>query len=123
MDANAVNVLLEDTKERDRTTARRVALTDILLKERYLTRKQLITRIEGALGKGCFGVTAWKDTFFRDMQVAKRALRAAGYQPAYSRSSHRQGYYLRDQAAISTELVAILDGWSTFQRISRRVVY
>lgn len=110
VNANAVNILLEDAAERDRTTARRVALAKILLQERYLTREQLIVRVEGILGIGCFGEAAWEDTFFRDMQVVKRALRAEGYQPAYSRSSHRLGYYLRDRAAISSDLEKILVG-------------
>ena len=82
----------------------------ILLQERYLTRGQLIARVEGKLGKGCFGEAAWEDTFFRDMQVVKQALRAAGYQPAYSRSPKRSGYYLRNQANISSNLSSALDG-------------
>jgi len=110
MDTNTVNVLLEDAIKRDRTTARRVSLAEILLQERYLTREQLIVRVEGKLGKGCFGDSAWEDTFYRDMQVVKQALRAAGYQPAYSRNSKRPGYYLRNQAPIGHELTAILDG-------------
>jgi hypothetical protein len=110
MNDNSTHILLEDAINRDRTTARRVALVDILLKERYLTREQLITRVEGKLGKSVFGVSAWEDSFFRDMQVVKQALRAAGYQPAYSRSSGKSGYFLRDQAAISSDLEKILDG-------------
>ena len=105
-----MNILLEDAIYQDRTTARRAALVEILLNERYLTREQLITRVETKLGKGCFGDSAWEDTFFRDMQVVKQALRAAGYKPAYSRSACKPGYYLRDQAAISSELERILDG-------------
>ena len=110
MNERAKHILFEDAIQRDRTTARRAALVEILLNERYLTREQLITRVEGKLGKGCFGDSAWEDTFFRDMQVVKRALRAAGYQPAYSRSACKPGYYLRDQGAISSDLVRILDG-------------
>jgi hypothetical protein len=110
MNANAVKALLEDAVKRDRTTARRVALVEILLQERYLTREQLIVRIEGKLGNGCFGEAAWEDTFFRDMQVVKQALSAAGYQPAYSRSPQRPGYYLRNQANLSSNLSAALDG-------------
>jgi hypothetical protein len=109
MHDHARNILLEDAINRDRTTARRAALVEILLKERYLTREQLIIRVEGKLGKGCFGDSAWEDTFFRDMQVVKQALRASGYQPAYSRSSSKSGYYLRDQTVISTDLERILD--------------
>ena len=110
MNTDAVNILLEDAINRDRTTARRVSLVDILLQERYLTREQLIARVEGQLGKGCFGEAAWEDTFFRDMQVVKQALRAAGYQPAYSRNPKRPGYYLRNQANISSNLSSVLDG-------------
>jgi len=110
MDTNTAKILLEDAIKRDRPTARRVALVEILLQERYLTREQLIVRVEGKLGKGCFGDSAWEDTFYRDMQVAKQALRAAGYRPAYSRSSLRPGYYLHNQARIGSELTAILDG-------------
>jgi hypothetical protein len=106
----AAEILLADAIDRDRTTARRAALVEILLQERYLTREQLIVRVEGNLGKGYFGYSAWEDTFFRDMQVVKKALKAAGYQMAYSRSSHKAGYYLRQQAAISSRLNTILDG-------------
>ena len=106
----ALAVLLEDAITRDRTTARRSALVKILLQERYLTREQLIVRVEGKLGKGCFGNSAWEDVFFRDMQVVKRALRAAGYQPAYSRSLQQPGYYLRNQPSIGSDLAATLDG-------------
>jgi hypothetical protein len=70
----------------------------------------LIIRVEGKIGKGCFGDSAWIDTFFRDMQVVKRALRAASYQLAYSRSPRQPGYYLRGYPPLSSQLSAILDG-------------
>jgi hypothetical protein len=106
----ALDVLLEDAISRDRTTARRAALLKILYQERYLTREQLIARVDGILGAGCFGESAWIDTFYRDMKVVKRALRVAGYQLAYSRSLQRPGYYLRDQPSIGSELSAKLAG-------------
>ena len=106
----ALDVLLQDAMTRDRTTARRAALFNILHQECYLTREQLIVRVEGKLGKGCFGDSAWQDTFYRDMQIVKRALRAAGYQPAYSRSFQRPGYYLRDQPIIGSDLSVTLQG-------------
>ena len=106
----ALGVLLDDAIARDRTTARRSALLGILLQERYLTREQLIVRVEERLGKSCFGDSAWEDTFYRDMQVVKRALRAAGWQPAYSRSLQRPGYCLRGQPAVGPELSAALAG-------------
>lgn len=106
----AYKVLLEDSISRDRTTARRAALLEILLQERYLRREQLITRVEGKLGKGCFGDSAWEDTFYRDMQVVKSALEATSYHPAYSRNMQKPGYYLREQLSINDNLSVVLDG-------------
>ena len=57
--------MLHDAIQRDITTARRVALLEILWNERYLTRTQLIARVEIRLGRGCFGSSAWQDTFYR----------------------------------------------------------
>jgi hypothetical protein len=107
--SESAEILLQDAINRDRTTARRAALVEIFLQERYLTREHLIVRVEGKLGKGCFGASAWKDIFFRDMQLVKQALQAEGYILAYSRSSLRPGYYLRDRAGISSKLETILD--------------
>jgi hypothetical protein len=107
---DAFIVLLEDAINRDRTTARRSFLLKILLQERYLTREQLIVRVEGLLGKGCFGESAWIDTFYRDMRIVKSALDAAGYQLSYSRSRQQPGYYLRNQPAISSDLSSTLEG-------------
>ena len=109
MNANAVKSLLEDALRRDRTTARRVALVRSFFRN-AIRRGTADFRIEGKLGIGCFGDFAWEDTFFRDMQVVKQVLKAAGYQLTYSRSSHKSGYYLRNQAAISSDLETILDG-------------
>ena len=103
-------VLLDDAIKRDRTTARRAALLNILQHERYLTREQLIVRLEGKISQGCFGDSAWEDTFYRDMQVVKRAFTAAGYQLTYSRSMKRPGYYLHNQPPIGVELSATLEG-------------
>ena len=52
-----LDVLIEDAISRDRTTARRAAFLEILCQEHYLTREQLIVRVEGKSGKGCFGDT------------------------------------------------------------------
>jgi hypothetical protein len=70
----------------------------------------LVVRIEVKIGRGCFGESTWIDTFYRDMQVVKRALKAAGYELVYSRSIKRPGYHLRNQPSISSELSAALDG-------------
>ena len=107
---NAQEALLQDAARRDRTTARRTCLLRILWFERYLTRTGLVARVEGELGKGCFGKAAWEDTFYRDMRVVKLALRAAGYELAYSRSHHQPGYYLRGEPSLHPDLARVLDG-------------
>jgi hypothetical protein len=100
----STRTLLHDAASRDLVTARRFHLFRILYHERYLTRAQLITRVEAHLGRGCFGASAWKDTFFRDMRLVKQALAAAGFTLRYSRDPQRPGYYLKDQPPISDEL-------------------
>jgi hypothetical protein len=100
--------ILQDAIQRDITTARRVALLEILWHERYLTRLQLISRVELQLGKYCFGVSAWEDTFYRDMRFVKQAFEAAGYQLLYSRNKQQPGYYLDGQPALSSEIQQVL---------------
>ena len=102
------DVILDDAIQRDVTTARRVALLEILWHERYLTRSQLIARVELRLGKNCFGIAAWQDTFFRDMRIVKVAFQAAGYHLLYSRDKQQPGYYLDGQPALSSEFKQIL---------------
>ena len=55
--------LLHDAMQRDITTARRVALLEILWNERYLTRAQLIARVELWLCQNCFGSPHGKTHF------------------------------------------------------------
>jgi len=98
-----INVLLQDAIERDITTARRAALLHILWNERFLTRFQLIARVEYQLGRDCFGVSAWEDTFFRDMRVVKQAFHAAGLVLEYSRKKEKRGYAVQGQEALSLE--------------------
>jgi len=104
----AKEIIFQDAIQRDITTARRSALLEILWNERYLTRAQLIARVELRLGKGCFGASAWQDTFYRDMRIVKRALQAAGFSLLYSRNKSQPGYYLGDQPALSSEFQQIL---------------
>lgn len=92
--------LLQDAASRDRTTARRQVLLEILWQERYLTRGQLIRRGEARLGRGCFGEAAWKDTFSRDMRVVRAALSRSGYTLRYSRTKVQGGYYLAGEKAL-----------------------
>ena len=98
-----IDSLFQDAMERDLTTRRRAALLGILWNERYLTRRQLMMRVEYRLGKGCFGVAAWQDTFFRDMRVVKKVFAAAGLDLLYSRTREGRGYYVDGQAALSPE--------------------
>lgn len=102
------DTILHDAIQRDITTARRIVLLEILWNERYLTRTQLIARVELRLGKNCFGVSAWEDTFFRDMRIVKQALEVADYQLLYSRSKQQPGYYLDGQPALSSEIKQVL---------------
>lgn len=102
------DAILHDAMKRDVTTARRVALLEILWSERYLTRAQLIARVELRLGRNCFGVSAWEDTFYRDMCIVKRVFEAAGYRLLYARSLPYPGYYLQGQPALSPEFKLIL---------------
>ena len=106
----ATHIILEDAAERDTVTARRKRLLEILWGERYLTRTGLISRVEATLGKGCFGESAWEDTFYRDMRVVKRAFQSAGYKLAYSRSRNKSGYYLREQAPVNPALKRVILG-------------
>lgn len=106
----AQQALLQDAAGRDRATARRACLLRILWYERFLKRAGLIVRVEGELGRGCFGKAAWKDTFYRDMRVVKKALREAGYELAYGRSRARTGYYLRGQPRLHPDLAGLING-------------
>jgi hypothetical protein len=100
--------ILHDAIQRDITTARRVALLEILWNEHYLTRVQLIARVELRLGKNCFGVSAWEDTFYRDMCIVKQTFDATGYRLLYSRNKQQPGYYLDGQSALSAEIKQVL---------------
>lgn len=102
------DIILQDAMQRDITTARRVALLEILWNERYLTRAQLIARVELRLGRNCFGVSAWEDTFYRDMVIVKQAFEAAGSQLLYSRNKRQPGYYLDGQPALSAKFKQVL---------------
>src|SRR5215213_6604166 len=107
------DTILYDAMMRDITTARRVALLEILWNERFLTRSQLIARVELRLGKNCFGISAWEDTFYRDMRFVKQAFEAGGYHLLYSRNKRQAGYYLEGQPALSSEFKQILKSSAT----------
>jgi hypothetical protein len=109
----AREVIFQDAVHRDLTTARRAALLELLWNERFLTREQLITRVEQKLGKFCFGKVAWEDSFYRDVRVVKHAFSAAGFHLVFSRNKQGCGYYLRDQPALSPELNQLLKSSSS----------
>jgi len=102
------DAILQDEIGRDITTARRTTRLEILWNERYLTRAQLIVRVELRLGKNCFGASAWEDTFYRDMRLVKQAFETAGYRLLYSRNKKQSGYYLDGQPTLLSEIQQIL---------------
>ena len=102
------DTILQDAIQRDITTARRAALLEILWNERYLTRAQLIARVELRLGRNCFGSSAWEDTFYRDMRIVKQAFETAGHRLLYSRNKKQPGYYLDEQPTLLSEIQQIL---------------
>jgi hypothetical protein len=104
------DTILDDAVRRDITTARRTALLEVLWNERYLTRAQLIARVEFRLGKNCFGISAWEDTFYRDIRFVKHAFETAGHQLLYSRNKQQLGYYLEGQPALRSEIQQVLKG-------------
>jgi hypothetical protein len=108
--AKAMQALLEDASARDRATARRLQLFKLLWAERFLTRAQLFVRLEGILGRRCFGVLAWEDTFYRDMRVVKQAFKHAGIALKFSRSKKCPGYYLEGQPRLLPDLAQALAG-------------
>lgn len=106
----AQRALLKDATVRDLTTARRVVLFEILFHERYLTRDQLITRVDGVLGRNAFGKSAWEDTFYRDIRAVKLAFRAAGYTLVYRRHKPHPGYHLVGEPPVSRQISEELAG-------------
>jgi hypothetical protein len=107
--SKAKEIILQSTNQHDLAIARRIILLEILWHEHYLTRAQLIIRGELKLGKDCFGISAWKDTFYRDMHVVWQAFKSAGYVLSYSRNKQQPGYYLEGQSILSPEFKKVLN--------------
>lgn len=103
-------MLFAKTAAGEITTERRKRLLETLYHERYLTRKGLIWRLEGVLGKGCFGKYTWRFVFYRDMRAVQEAFQASGYKLAYSWKRECRGYYLRGEGEISEELYKQIKG-------------
>jgi hypothetical protein len=102
--------LLADAAARDQATARRSLLCEVLWREGFVPRAGLMARVEAKLGRGCFGKSAWEDTFYRDMRAVKQAFRAAGYTLTYSRRRDRPGYHLLGRPALHPEVARALRG-------------
>jgi hypothetical protein len=108
--AKLTRALISDAANRDRVTARRAALLEILWHERRLTREQLIARIEYRLGPGCFGAKTWQENFYRDMRFVRQAFADAGYTLKYSRSAGASGYYLAGEANLHADVQRAIRG-------------
>jgi hypothetical protein len=80
----------------------------------------LFLRVELRLGKNCFGISAWEDTFFRDMRLVKQAFEAAKYRLRYNRNKQQLGYYLDGQPALSSEIKQVLK-WSAAEVDQRQI--
>jgi hypothetical protein len=102
--------LLHDAEKRDPVTARRSHLTRILLREHYLTRENLIFRVESLMGYTSFGQKSWKDNFYRDMRVVKAALKKAGFDMRYSRKEGKPGYYLTNEPPLHLDVIKEIAG-------------
>ena len=96
--------LLRDAEKRDPVTARRSHLARILLRERYLSRESLMTRVESIMGFASFGEKSWRDNFYRDMRVVKAALKQAGFELKYSRSGEKLGYYFAGESPLHPDV-------------------
>lgn len=106
--STAIKVIQNDATHHDITFERRTALLTILWNERFLTRAQLIARIEQILGKNCYGEHAWEDNFYRDIRIVKRAFQKAGFALAYSRHKAQKGYYLIGQPRVAPEYAEMI---------------
>jgi len=96
--------LLRDAEKRDPVTARRSHLVRFLLRERYLTRENLMLRVGSLMGYASFGNKSWKDNFYRDMRVAKAALKQAGFDLKYSRAGDHPGYYIAGEPPLHQDV-------------------
>ncbi len=101
---------IEETGGGEIARARRKRLLVTLYHERYLTRNGLVWRVEGGLGKGCFGKVIPRLTFLVDMWFVKKAFKTSGYELACSWGKERRGYYLRGEGELSQELYKKIKG-------------
>ena len=84
---------------------RRKRTLRFLYHERYLTRKGLAWRLQGALGLS----PKWL-IFVVDLWFIWRAFRAAGSKLAYSWLGERRGFYLQGEGELSLEMERAIQG-------------
>jgi len=101
--------LLQGLASRDMTTARRAALLRLVWQESFLTREGLMARVEGLLGRGCFGKDS-RATFFRDMRAVRRFLTQEGHRLLYSRRPGAKGYYVEGRPPLDERLQRLIAG-------------
>jgi hypothetical protein len=100
---------LREMATHNRPAARRMALLRLVWQEAYLTREGLIARVEGLLGRGCFGASP-RTAFYRDMAVVRQTLAQAGYRLLYSRRSDQKGYYVEGRPRLDEQLQRLIAG-------------
>ncbi|MEE8163107.1 MAG: hypothetical protein V3T92_03705 [Anaerolineae bacterium] len=83
--------LLQGLASRDMTAARRTALLRLVWQELFLTREGLTARVEGLLGRGCFGKDS-RGNFSGDVRAVRHFLAQEGQRLLYSRRRGTKGY-------------------------------
>lgn len=101
--------LLQGLASRDMTTARRAALLRLVWQESFLSREGLTARVEGLLGRGCFGKDD-RATFFRDMRAVRNFLAQEGHRLLYSRRPGTEGYYVEGRPHLDEQLQRLIAG-------------
>jgi len=101
--------LLQGLASRDMTAARRTALLRLVWQELFLTREGLTARVEGLLGRGCFGKDS-RATFFRDVRAVRHFLAQEGQRLLYSRRRGTKGYYVEGRSPLDERLQRLIAG-------------
>ena len=99
--------LLQGLASRDMTTARRAALLRLVWQESFLTREGLMARVEGLLGRGCFGKDS-RATFFKDVRAVRRLLAQEGHCLLCGHRPGVQGYYVEGRPPLDERLQRLI---------------
>lgn len=106
---SVLTAALKEAMQHDRALARRMTLVALLWEESGLDGAGLLARVEGRLGKGCFGRQP-ELAFRRDMQVTKTILAQAGFHLTYSRRPKQAGYFVEGRPALPPEVARVIAG-------------